>query len=300
MLFTRPDGTRAKDLPPYRRIMPFIMRGKNESVAYFEQELDLAKTEAFIAEWNRRGGKKITLYHVFMWASIQVLAKRPRLNRFIAGSQIYQRDGIWISTSAKKAMHDDSPVVVIKKRYEPGPFAQLVDSMYEMLGEGRSDKKSHVDQELGILLKLPQFLLRFLIKVQIFLDAWNLLPQAFIKPDPLYASFFVANLGSLKMNAVHHHLYEYGNIPIFACIGKKEKVPVYDESDNLVPRLTCKIKYTYDERVEDGLYCAAGLDLLRTLVEDPEAAGATLPEERGPREAPISEVAPRAALRQAV
>ena len=283
MLFTRADGTRAKDLPHYRRIMPFIMRGKNESVAYFEQELDLAKTEAFIGEWNRRGGKKITLYHVFMWGVIQVLAQRPRLNRFVAGSQIWQRNGIWISTSAKKAMHDDSPVVVIKQRYEPGPFGQLVDSMYAALGEGRSDKKSHVDQELGILLKLPQFLLRALVRLQIWLDAWNLLPQAFIKPDPLFASFFVANLGSLKMNAVHHHLYEYGNIPIFACIGKKEEVPAFDAHGNLVKKLVCKVKYTFDERVEDGLYCAASLGLLQEMVEDPEAAGAALPAASPPR-----------------
>ena len=257
--------------------MPFIMRGKNESVAYFEQTLDLTKTEAFLQEWNARGGRKITLYHLFVWGVVQVLSKRPRLNRFVAGSQIWQRDGIWISTSAKKAMNDDSPVVVLKKRYEPGPFDALVEQMYGTLTVGRSDEKSHVDQELGIFLKLPQFLLRFLIRFQMFLDAWNLLPNAFIKPDPMYASFFVANLGSLKMDAVYHHLYEYGNIPIFACIGKKEEVPAFDANGALIKKLVCKVKYTYDERVEDGLYCAAALDLLRTLVEDPAAAGITLP-----------------------
>ena len=31
----------------------------------------------------------------------------------------------------------------------------MVERMYGALDEGRSDKKSHVDQELGILLKLP-------------------------------------------------------------------------------------------------------------------------------------------------
>ena len=277
MLFSRPDGTRARDLPAYRRIMPFIMRGKNESVAYFEQTLDLDKTDAFIREWNRRGGKKITLYHLFVWGVVQVLSKRPRLNRFVAGSHIYDRDGIWISTSAKKAMNDDSPVVVLKKRYEAGPFSELVDRMHGTLTEGRSDQKSHVDKELGLLLKLPAIVLRFLIRLQVFLDAWNLLPHSLIKPDPLYASFFVANLGSLKMDAVHHHLYEYGNIPIFACIGKKEEVPAFDANGNVVRKTICKVKYTYDERIEDGLYCAAGLDLLRTLVEDPEAAGIELP-----------------------
>jgi pyruvate/2-oxoglutarate dehydrogenase complex dihydrolipoamide acyltransferase (E2) component len=30
------------------------------------------------------------------------------------------------------------------------------------------------------------------------------------------------------------------------------------------------LKFTYDERIEDGLYCARSLDLLRELIERPE------------------------------
>ena len=30
-----------------------------------------------------------------------VLAERPRLNRFTAGGRVWQRDGIWLSFSAK-------------------------------------------------------------------------------------------------------------------------------------------------------------------------------------------------------
>jgi hypothetical protein len=114
---------------------------------------------------------------------------------------------------------------------------------------------------------------RFLIVLQGWLDAWNLLPQSLIRPDPLYASMFIANLGSLKLDAVHHHLYEYGNIPVFACIGRRRRVVVSDDAGNVSTELVCVVKYTYDERVEDGLYCAAALDHLRRLVEDPEAAG---------------------------
>jgi pyruvate/2-oxoglutarate dehydrogenase complex dihydrolipoamide acyltransferase (E2) component len=30
------------------------------------------------------------------------------------------------------------------------------------------------------------------------------------------------------------------------------------------------LKFTYDERIEDGLYCARSLDRLRELIEHPE------------------------------
>lgn len=280
MLLSRADGTLAPDVPAYRRIMPFIMRGKNESVAFFEQEIAVERAQAFIEAYNARSKRRISFLHLYMWASAQTFAARPRLNRFIAGSRIYDRDGIWFSYSAKKSMNDDSPVVVRKCRIEPGrPLEELVDQLQTDLSEGRSSKRSHVDKELSLILALPGFVIRFLLFLQTWLDAWNLLPHALIAQDPLYASMFIANLGSLKLDAVHHHLYEYGNIPVFACIGRRRRVVVADESGNVSTSLVCVVKYTYDERVEDGLYCAAALEHLRRILEDPAAAGLTLPAE---------------------
>ena len=278
MFFSRADGTLARDVPAYRRIMPFIMRGKNESAAYFEQEISVERSQAFIAAWNARSARKISFFHLYMWAAVQTLAARPRLNRFIAGSRIYQRKGIWISYSAKKKMNDDSPVVVRKIQIDPSlPFTDLVDKLSSDLDDGRAEKRSHVDKELSIVLSLPGFLLRLLLVLQGLLDGWNLLPQSLIRPDPLFASLFVGNLGSLKMDAIHHHLYEYGNIPAFACIGRRRRVVVANDAGEISTELVCTVKYTYDERVEDGLYCAAALDHLRKLVEDPQAAGLALP-----------------------
>jgi hypothetical protein len=270
MFFTRKDGVPATDIPAYRRIMPFIMRGKNESAAYFEQEIDLERAQAFIADYNKTSKFKLTFFHLYLWALVQVVAARPRLNRFIAGSRVYQRKGIWLSFSAKKAMNDDAPVVVMKKLFEPGrSLDELLETMHGGLAEGRSDKKSHVDKELSILLRLPDFLLRMLISLQRWLDAWNLMPHGLIQSDPLYASAFIANLGSLKMDAVHHHLYEYGNIPIFACIGKRRQVLTMADDGHVTQRQVATIKYTYDERVEDGLYCATSLAKLQEILENP-------------------------------
>jgi hypothetical protein len=37
----------------------------------------------------------------------------------------------------------------------------------------------------------------------------------------------------------------------------------------------CSVKYSFDERIEDGLYCAKGLELLKARMEDPAATGKT-------------------------
>lgn len=274
MLFTRPDGTPCTDVPATRRIMPFIMRTRNESAVYFEQQIDLTETTRYIDAFNRAHPEtRVTVFHVFLWAAVRAIHARPRLNRFVMGGRLWQRDGIWVSYSAKKAMRDDAPIVVLKRRFDlPMTFEELVAHVHQDVAVGKSDEKSHVDKELSLFLRVPGFVLRWGVRLLRWLDEWNLLPGSFIHPDPMYASLFVANLGSVRLDSAYHHLYEWGTIPIFAVIGRTQRVTSLDESGTPVTRSVCSIKYSLDERVEDGLYCARSLELLRATLERPDAA----------------------------
>lgn len=280
----RADGVLvpAHELPATRRIMPFLMRTRNESVVYFEQRPDLTRTEDFLRRYNDAhtdGQARATLFHVVTWACARVLHERPRLNRFVAGGRIYQRDAVEISYSAKKALRDGAPVLVLKRRFPPAPrfpsFPALVAGMQEALGEGRSERRSFTDKELDLLLALPGPLLRAGVALQRLLDRLGLLPAAFIRNDPLYASLFIANLGSLKMDAGFHHLYEYGTISLFCVIGRTHEEPVV-EGGQLRVRRTATLRFSFDERIEDGMYAGLSLLRLQEIIEDPEAAGATL------------------------
>jgi hypothetical protein len=281
-LFARPDGTVVRDLPLTRRIMPFIMPTRTESAVYFEQEIDLSKTLPFLARFTARTSRKVTVFHLFLWAAVRAFEARPRLNRFVSGGHVYDRDGVWISYSAKKALRDDAPIVVLKRRFTPGmTFEELVELLLSDLVEGRSDKKSHVDRELGLFLSLPGPILSLGVRLLRWLDGINLLPGSFIHPDPMYASLFVANLGSVRLESAFHHLYEYGTIPLFAAIGRTKKVLRPGNDGTAEVKDVCSIKYTFDERIEDGLYCATALEILQRALEDPEAHGATIPEANG-------------------
>lgn len=269
MLFSRPDGKRAKDVPPFRRIMPFIMRTRNESAVYFEQEISLDAASAYLDEVSERTGRRATFFHLFLWAAVRTLAARPRLNRFVMGGKVWDRDGIWLSYSAKKSLVDGAPIVVVKRRFAPDvTFEGLLEQVFSDLERGRSDEKSHVDKELSLFLRLPGPVLSVGVRLLRWLDDWNLLPRSYIDNDPLYASMFIANLGSVRLDAAYHHLYEYGTIPMFAALGRFREVPALVDGA-LVAKKVCSIKYTLDERIEDGLYCAGGLEILRGILEQP-------------------------------
>jgi hypothetical protein len=258
-MFGPHDGRRV-DVHPYRRMMSFLIRGRNQAAVLFEQRLDVTRAQQWL-EHRRRAdvpaAQQPKLFHLMLFALASVLRDRERLNRFTLGHRTYQRNGVFLSFAAKKAMSDDAPLATIKRRFEPGEsFDALVASLTGDIGEARSDKPSHIDRELSILLKLPGFLLAFLIGLLKRAYAWGLAPRSLVDTDPMYTSAFVANLGSIGLDAAYHHLFEHGNCPLFMTIGRVE--------DNHVT-----LKFTYDERVEDGLYAAHSLQLLKQRIEDP-------------------------------
>ncbi len=262
-LFKRFDGDLVRDVPPTRAIMPYIMPQRAQAQVLFEQELDVTRLLEDLARRNAGDGKKVTLFQAYVHAAVRTLAERPRLNRFTAGPHLYQRKKIEIGFSAKKAMTDDAPMVVVKRAFSPtGTFEEHLDELRGGLREGKSSELSSSDKEMRLFLKFPSPAVYGFVKLAGWLDAHNLLPKAVIGHDPLYASMFVANLGSVGLEAVYHHHYEWGNCPIFAALGR-----VRQGSERGAPKKVVTVRYNFDERIEDGLYCARALDHLRGIIE---------------------------------
>jgi hypothetical protein len=210
--------------------------------------------------------------------------RHPTMNRFVAGGRLYQRRDIWFSYAAKRSLKGESPLVVIKRRFDPAqPFDDMVADMARQLSEGRyGTGASASDHEIGLIMLLPGIGRRLVMAIGRALDAFGLFPRSFIESDPLYASAFFANLASIGMDACYHHLYEYGTIGVFGVIGRATTDPGSPTSGP-DRRRSMTLRWTFDERTEDGLTAGYALKRAKQILEDPIAAG--LPE---PTAAPIS------------
>lgn len=261
-MFGPHDGRRVA-VHPYRQMMGFLLRSRSESAVYFEQQLDLSKSLPWLEQRNAK------LFQLILHALAATLHDRERLNRFTLGRRTYQRRGVFVSFAAKKSMSDDAPLSTVKRRFEPGEtFEALGAALGGNIAEAKSQKQSTIDKELAVLLRLPGALLVFLLAVLRRLYAWGLAPRSLVDTDPMYTSAFVANLGSIKIDAAYHHLYEHGTCPLFVTIGKVVQVPAVVDGA-IVARPVVTLRYSFDERVEDGLYAAGALKLLAERVEDP-------------------------------
>ena len=272
-LFSRSDGDYVENVHPVRRIMPFVMTSRTESAVLCREQVMAAPARAFLEKLNagRPADRPATMFHMVLRALALVVHERPRINRFIAGGRYYQRRGVWLSFSGKRGMSDDAPIYTVKREFpREETFEQMVDSLWDRQMFGRSGKESDTDKEISLLLKMPPVVLKAVVRIGRRLNEWNLFPNAMIASDPLFSSIFVANLGSVGIDACYHHNYDYGTIPIFVTMGRIKMTPVVDESGNVVAAETFELKYTYDERTEDGFYVARGLEFVKSCLENPE------------------------------
>jgi hypothetical protein len=171
---------------------------------------------------------------------------------------------VWITFSAKRKLEDGSPMLTIKRRFHPAreSLDEMVDAVYDRLLAGRSGRKTTSDREMGLLLRLPGPAIRLALWFARVGDHLGLLPRSMIDADPLFTSVFLANLGSIDYPAGHHHLWEYGTASVFGVMGRIEPGPE--------GRRRIAMAWTYDERIEDGLYSYYSLELVRKWLEHPE------------------------------
>ncbi|MCO4761562.1 MAG: 2-oxo acid dehydrogenase subunit E2 [Myxococcales bacterium] len=275
-LFSRPDGVPVKRPPTLRRFMPYLMPGRNEAVVYLDQTIELDHTLAWLKAHNLgEKAEKLRLYDLILAALVRILTERPHLNRFIVGKRLYKRTDIALSFAVKKQFTDAAKLTTVKLRVAPKTgLIDVTRAVRAAVHTGKDEEDTTSEKEMNVVTALPGPLLAFVMWAQRILDGFNLLPSPMIENDPLYASMFIANLGSVGIDAPYHHLFEYGTVPMFVTIGKIKKAPVVrthdDGSCEVVPATVVQMRYSYDERIADGFYCSVALERLKSLLEDPE------------------------------
>jgi hypothetical protein len=238
MFGRRPDASLARDIAQMRRIMPYVSPRRNDSTFYLAQEMEVEAALEFLEQRNRERPpeRPITLFHLLLRSGSQALALRPGVNRFVKGGRLWQRDGVYMTFSAKREI--------------------------DRLRPARAGVESTSDRETKLLLRLPGFLTWAAIRAADTLDALGLLPRAAIEPDPLFTSLFVANLGSVGHDAGFHHLWERGTCSLFSVMGRIRPGPN--------GRRVMTVCWTYDERIEDGLYSYITIAGIQQRIENPE------------------------------
>ena len=99
-------------------------------------------------------------------------------------------------------------MVTVKREFPAKEsLAEMVSGLLDNLRGRRSGKKNQSDKEMDFALLTSPALIRGGLFFLNFANRWGLLPKSMIDPDPMFTSIFVANLGSVGLDAGYHHVW---------------------------------------------------------------------------------------------
>lgn len=268
----RYDGRRIRTLDSFYRIIPYIMKSRIDSQNYFEDRIEISHTEAFLRRKRKSGDINISMLHILIAAMVRTISLKPALNRFIAGQNIYARNEILVSLAIKKELKSDSPETTIKFKFEPtDTLSQVAEKINSQIEENKKlETVNGADKTARLFMLCPGMLVKFLVFIIKTLDYFGKMPKLINKVSPMHTSFFITDLGSLGIQPIYHHLYDFGTTSFFIAFGMKVKEKVIDANNNIVDRKFINIKVVTDERTVDGHYYASAFKLYKTLIQHPE------------------------------
>ena len=267
------DATLLRDIDPLHWFMPYLYPNRADNEAFIREEFDLTNLEAFLEKKNVSLDKahRYTIFHAVAAALVKTVTLRPQMNRFIKGCRLYQRDELSLGFVVKKQFKDDGGEGLAFIKFPP---ETTIDSLHgrimEEIFECRSDRMDNSTAGMEKFTHLPRWLMRIVIFILHRLDFYGRVPYDLIKADPNYATVFLTNLGSIKLNAGYHHLSNWGTTSVFVVIGEKARRPVFNEDGTFEMRTMLDVGITLDERIADGYYYARTVRLLKKLIETPE------------------------------
>ena len=142
--------------------------------------------------------------------------------------------------------------------------------IYEYIEQNKDIEASNsTDSLVKLLNHIPDFLLRNVIRFLMFLDRHGALPKAVIKASPFHTTAFITNVGSLGIDSIYHHVYNFGTTSMFFSMGKKKKSYIY-EDDEIKEEKCITLAFVGDERICDGYYYANSFKLLTKYLKKPE------------------------------
>lgn len=277
----RSDGRRVHGVSAIQIVSAYIMPTRGGASNVVRDSIEITAMERYIREKRRAGLTSFGITHVFLAAYVRTVAKYPALNRFLSGQQTYSRgDDIQFCMMVKEEMRTDANESAMKLHLKPN---DSVESVYRKFNDevvrikGASDA-SNFDKVAKLLSLIPGVVFKFVVWVLKTMDYFGLLPKFLLEVSPFHGSIFFTSMGSLGIPPIVHHLYDFGNLPVFVAFGCKYRKNEIDMDGNVVQRKYVDFTVNTDERICDGFYFATALKYMRKFLQHPERLDEPLDE----------------------
>lgn len=279
----RKDGWILKDLSPFTKLIPHLMPSRNSSAIYFKEKIDVTLFVRYVEKKNvelsltpvktaQGTVDKITYFNLFLTALVRLFTLKPHLNRFIAGRNFYQRKKIEVAFVAKKEFTEEGEETVVKESFQRDETLwDIVSRLNKQIRTVKTGDTDDATDLLNLFAGFPKPVVQLAIKALDLLNYLGRYPKDIYRADPMHASVFVTNLGSIGLRKVpYHHLYDRGTNSVFICLGEIHQDRVFDDkTGEMAERYVVEISTTIDERISDGFYFIRAMNKFKEILNNP-------------------------------
>ncbi len=270
MFGKRKDGKELKNLSPIFKLIPSIMTERSDAQVFFKEEIMIKGMEEYI-EKKLQDGIKISYMDIVFAAVVRTIALRPQLNRFVINGRIYARNEIVLSIAIKKSKSDEGEETTLKIPFKGDEsILEVKEKLDAIIKENKNvENQNDTDKFANLLSKIPVPVIKFAIKIIKHLDKKGYLPKSLIDLSPFHTSAFITNVGSIGIDSIYHHLYNFGTTSMFFAMGKKKKSYIFVD-DEIRKERCITFRFVGDERICDGYYFASSFKILCKYLNHPE------------------------------
>ena len=270
----RKDGVLLRDLDGMHFITAVIYPNRADNEAFISERIDLTAIDAYLEKRNAENPEyHYNLFQIIVTTALRVITLRPKMNRFIANRNTYQRNEVSCSFVVKKQFSDTGAEALAFIHSKPTDTLETVhNEIYRQITERRTEGtgEDRSTDNMDMFNRMPRWLGKAIVRFICFLDRHGWVPADLVATDPYYSSVVLTNLGSIGLHAGYHHLTNWGTNSVFIIIGERKKRPYFDDDGNVTMKDSIDIGLTVDERIADGYYCSKTIRLLKKLMENPE------------------------------
>ena len=266
----RVEGRRIRTLDPIHQLMAYIMVKKNDACNYFSDSIEVTEIDRYLRHLRQNGYPGIGMLHLMTAAYLRMAARYPGINRFIGGQRVFARHEAELVMTIKTEMKIDSPETSIKV-----PFAvdETLFDVYNKLNTHvesvKSANETKTDDIAKVFARIPGLVLKFTIFFLTLLDYFGKIPRKVLEASPFHGSVIITDLGSIGLPPIYHHIYNFGNLPLFICMGMKRKIYELQKDGSVEQRKYLDISFVLDERVVDGFYFSQVYRYFRAIMKNP-------------------------------
>ncbi len=234
----RNDAQLVSDIVPYKKIFPYIMPKRTESLVYVDITLDMSRAVQFVKEFNKNNNNgldhPLRVFELFIAAMMRTIALRPQVNRFISRGKYWQRNELSCNFVVKEDYTDDAPEHGVILYFDPKmTLSTMANKINAAIAEvTQPEAETSTDAAINFFMNFPHAILSGIVRIIRWIDRWGKAPKVLRDIDGLHSSIFIANLGSVGLGpSPKHHLYEWGTTSLFVGMGTLRRRRNFDTPD---------------------------------------------------------------------